>query len=133
MVKIRWNEQFSLGIPQFDERNKELIELLNKMIEYTNEAIDSNVISQLIEQTISYALIQFEEEEEYLQTMACPDISMQKHQHDSFKKRMYQFRLDAIEKKDNFSQEICEFLIDWLAFHVLYRDKQSLSSLEVSV
>ena len=91
MEKIIWNERFSVGVRKIDEQHKELIKMINKLIETKDTKVDSETISDILTKMTKYADYHFQTEEQYMIEYDYPDYSSHKEQHIEFKKKTVAF------------------------------------------
>jgi len=122
MEKIIWNESFSVGVRRIDEQHKELIKMLNKLIEKKDTKVDSETISDILGKMTKYANYHFETEEQYMIEYDYPDYSSHKEQHNEFRKKTVAFCVDTMAYKKTIPTEILSYLKNWLVNHILKSD-----------
>lgn len=124
MEKIIWNDSFSVGIRKIDEQHKELVKMVNKLIEMKDVKVDSETISDILTEMTKYAEYHFQTEEQYMIDYDYPDYSPHKEQHKEFKKKTVAFCLDTVSHKETIPSEILSYLKNWLTNHILKSDMQ---------
>ena len=122
MEKIIWNERFSVGVRKIDEQHKELIKMINRLIETKDTKVDSETISDILTEMTKYADYHFRAEEQYMIEYDYPDYSPHKEQHIEFKKKAVAFCMDTMAYKETIPTEILSFLKNWLINHILKSD-----------
>ncbi len=122
MEKIIWNEIFSVGVRKIDEQHKELIKMINKLIETKDTNVDSEMISDILTKMTKYADYHFQAEEQYMIEYDYPDYSTHKEQHIEFKKKTVAFCMDVMAYKETIPTEILSYLKSWLTNHILNSD-----------
>jgi len=129
MEKIIWDEELSVGVRKLDEQHKELIRMINKLIEAKNTKVDSETISDTLTKMTKYTDYHFQTEEQYLIDYDYPEYSSQKKQHSEFKKKAVAFCMDTMAYKETIPAEILSYLKDWLTHHILKSDMKYKSFL----
>jgi hemerythrin len=122
MEKIVWDDSFSVGVEEMDEQHKQIIKMVNRMIELKEDKVDSEIVSDTLTKMTEYAGKHFEKEEKYMLEYNYPYYSEQKEQHKEFKKRTATFCMDAMAYKTNVPIEILTYLKDWWINHILKID-----------
>ncbi len=122
MEKIIWNESFSVGIREIDAQHKELIRMINELIEMKDAKVDSETISDILTKMTQYAVYHFKTEEQYMRDYDYPEYSLHKEKHTEFKKRTVAFCMDTMAYKETIPTEILSYLKNWLINHILKSD-----------
>lgn len=119
MDKVQWREGFSTGVEFLDKASRNLLDLINEMIEIQNsDEKDSQLLSSLLSQIQDFALMHFVLEERFLMKLHQNDFSDHKAQHTLFKKKLAFFCFELSDKPQEASlDEFCEFLADWFEQH----------------
>ena len=78
MEKIIWDEGFSVGVPEMDRQHRQIIYLINSLIEKQYIAVDSEIISDTLARMLEYANEHFRREEQYMLESGYPDFSKQR-------------------------------------------------------
>ena len=125
MDKIEWCVQFNSGISELDAENRNLLDMINSLIEIQNaEEKDLQSLSFLLSQIQDYALRHFSHEESYMMQAHQEDFSDHKKQHIFFKKNLATFCFDMFTNQDETSLDsFCEYLAKWFVFHTANFDK----------
>ena len=66
MEKIIWGENFSVGVRVLDAQHKQIVMLVNTLIEMSDTKVDSEIISDTLTKMTKYAIDHFEREEQYM-------------------------------------------------------------------
>ena len=66
MEKIMWDETFSVGVRDLDAQHKQIIILVNTLIEMSDAKVDSEIISDTLTKMTQYAIDHFKKEEQYM-------------------------------------------------------------------
>ncbi|MGQ3685760.1 MAG: bacteriohemerythrin [Candidatus Loosdrechtia sp.] len=122
MEKILWDKSFSVGVRVLDEQHKQIVILINTLIEMSNVEVASEIISDTLTKMTRYALEHFKDEEHYMLEYGYPGFSLQKSQHQEFKKKTAGFCIDTMAYTETVPMEISEFLKSWWTNHILKED-----------
>ena len=119
MDKIEWCGQFNSGISDLDTENRNLLDMINSLVEIRNaEEKDLESLSSLLSQIQDYALRHFSREEGYIMQAHQEDFSDHKEQHTLFKKNLAFFCFNMINNEGElFLDDFLEFLVKWFVFH----------------
>jgi hemerythrin-like metal-binding protein len=119
MDKVEWREKFSTGIEFLDYINRNLLDLINNLIEIRNSnQKDTQLLSSLLSQIQDFALTHFDHEEKFLTKLHREDFSEHKMQHILFKKKLAFFCFEMSNNPQETSlDEFCDFLAMWFIHH----------------
>jgi len=121
-----WNENFETGIALIDKQHRVLVDLLNK---YAICLIDANAfeIDNAFNELTTYAALHFKDEEEIWSKFFIDDALLSSHKatHSEFLPAI----LGIIEKTSEKApqiviEQVVQYLIQWLAFHIIDTDKR---------
>ena len=122
-----WNEKFNTGHERVDEQHRTLARLLNRLARTLIDQ-DYSVVSSAFDELAKYAHLHFMEEESvWLQYFDEDDpwFSTHQHNHDSFLPKVKELQLTNSDKPlHEIVEKIMQFLIRWLAFHIVAEDKR---------
>jgi hemerythrin len=122
MEKIRWKDEYSVGVEKIDRQHRHLFEIINKLIDHSGSSGDSALVSETLTEMLNYAKEHFTTEEELMQEYGYPEIESHKEQHIYFFKTTAELSINALNKQSMVLREIVEFLKIWLTFHILKCD-----------
>ncbi|MGA2324255.1 MAG: bacteriohemerythrin [Sedimentisphaerales bacterium] len=122
MEKIRWKEEYSVGVEKIDRQHRHLFEIINKLIDRSAASSDSKLVSETLTEMLNYAKEHFTTEEELMQEYGYPEIEPHKEQHIYFFKTTAELSINALNNQSMVLREIVEFLKIWLTFHILKVD-----------
>ena len=117
MGKMIWDESFSVGVKELDEQHKKIIEIINKLIEIKDATVNSEIISNTLNELTKYSSKHFETEEKLMNEYNYPDYSLHKAQHNQFRKDIANFCIDAMYYKSTVPIELLTFLEEWWKNH----------------
>ncbi|WP_194439351.1 GGDEF domain-containing protein [Vibrio fluminensis] len=126
IVVFPWNANFETGIQSIDEQHKILFRLVNKL---ANTLVHENRIevAEVFDELAAYTVYHFEEEErvwaEYFQQDDWANLHVKTHQ--SFLPDINLIKQNAESTSwQETIESILQFLIRWLALHILDDDKK---------
>ena len=122
MEKIMWDESFSVGVRDLDAQHKQIVMLVNTLIEMSDTKVDSEIISDTLTKMTQYAIDHFKKEEQYMLEYGYPEYSAQRIQHQEFKKKTAGFSMETMLHKTTVPTEIFTYLKLWWTNHILQED-----------
>jgi hemerythrin len=122
MEKIRWKDEYSVGVEKIDRQHRHLFEIINKLIDRSGSSEDLKLVSETLTEMLNYAKEHFTTEEELMQEYGYPEIGSHKEQHIYFFKTTAELSINALNNQSMVLREIVEFLKLWLTLHILKCD-----------
>lgn len=124
-----WMNDYCVGIGQFDQEHKRLVELTNQLY---SGVIDGNVAvvtPQVIAGLEEYALNHMKHEEEVMASLNYPHRARHEAQHAWFGKCVRDFRQQCEDLRGSIgiidvARELSAFLKNWLAGHMRGEDQE---------
>ena len=124
---VEWSSAFSVGIKLIDDQHKELLRLVNDMLNHVtgNEEEERAYFKKVIEKAVQYVKVHFTTEEKIMIHTNFPGYAEHKKAHDSFV-------LTVVEKVREFETgknkkftflEFTQFLKEWVLTHIAIMDK----------
>lgn len=129
-----WNEKFNTGHEQIDEQHRMLASLVNRLARTMIDK-DFSVVSSAFDELAKYAHLHFMDEEsvwlEYFDEND-PWFSTHQHNHDSFWPKVNELQLaNSGKPAHEVVESIMQYLIRWLAFHIVGEDKRMASAIQL--
>ncbi|MGA7723558.1 MAG: bacteriohemerythrin [Ignavibacteriaceae bacterium] len=124
MALFNWSDEYSVGIREIDDQHKKLFDLINQLHSAMKEAKGKSILGKVIKDLISYTEFHFSTEEILLQNCKYPEFQKHKLKHDNFTKKVKEFEQKYLNGGLLLSQEIIQFLRDWLVNHIKESDKE---------
>jgi hemerythrin-like metal-binding protein len=129
-----WSEKFNTGHEKIDEQHRTLARLVNSLARTLIDQ-DYSVVSSTFDELSKYAHLHFMDEENvWLQYFDEDDpwFSSHQHSHESFWPKVYEIRLANPDKPlHEIVENITQYLIRWLAFHIVGEDKRMASAIQL--
>jgi hemerythrin len=122
LKKIDWGERFSVGVALLDDQHKELIRMINSMIDNRDAGPDSEPIADVLQTMTQYAAYHFGTEERLMKEYNYPQSSSHQTEHTEFKAKTARFCIDAIAHKNALAGDVLTYLSAWLTNHILKSD-----------
>jgi len=125
MAFMTWNDEFSVGVVQFDEEYKKLVDMINELYGSICAGSTRETLDRFADALIEHTVEHFAHEERYLDDVQYPRAAQHRSMHEHIKKRVLEFRSD-IDSKDStvLAFEMLQFLRETLAHHINGEDKK---------
>jgi len=133
---FQWDSEFETGHEKIDEQHYGLIMTINELMQLTvqSEAIEDHSIESLQKKLTDYTLTHFQTEHRLMEAFAVDPQHKQNHRdlHRDFVEKVKGFFKNPRELKNkNKLSEVNEFLIRWLAYHILSMDKKLVRQIDL--
>jgi len=122
MAYLEWSNEYALGIEEFDNQHKQLVDILNRTYDHYRAGTPVGKLNQIIDELVDYATYHFATEEYWMQEKGYPALDEHTRQHDDFSCRIVGFELELAAGKDGLIGPLLTFLKEWLAEHMLQSD-----------
>jgi hemerythrin-like metal-binding protein len=122
LKKIEWGEQFSVGVAILDDQHKQLIGMINCLIDNQEARVDSEPVADVLQTMTQYAAYHFKTEERLMEKFDYPQYASHQTAHTEFKAKTARFCMDAIAHKNALAGEVLTYLSAWLTHHILESD-----------
>lgn len=132
---FNWNEDFMTGNEMIDKEHYMLVEFINELLQASLnfENVNLDNISSLKDKLADYVNVHFTHEESLMKSKSIDTQFVEEHivLHKEFIKKVDYFFSDV----NNYNDEqklgnVAEYLIRWLAYHILNTDKSLVRQLE---
>ncbi len=124
MPFIKWRDSYSVGVEQFDNEHRKLVELINRMFVIVRDKDDIMAISDAVGRLIDYTQFHFKSEEAALQQAGFPNLGAHKKQHAELERQVLAFHERILSEDNAMRVEFYSFLREWLIKHILEEDKK---------
>jgi len=133
---FQWGSNYLTGILSVDEQHKELVNLLNKMGDILSQNSDTGVSSEInatFDALAAYAQYHFSEEEKLMTQAGISNQHVDKHilSHQGFLSEVTALRTKAKDNNPAALENLLDFLIHWLAYHILGTDMNMAKQIEL--
>ena len=124
MPLIKWRDSYSVGIEQFDNEHRKLVELINRMFVIVRDKDDISAVSDAVARLIDYTEFHFSSEETAMKEADFPGFKKHKQKHDHLTQEISVFQQKILSEESDVGPEFYRFLRDWLLDHIMEEDKQ---------
>ena len=121
---IQWNNEYSVGVLELDKHHQRILGIINSLNKSIEENHSKEIIEQVLDKLIDYAVYHFGAEEKYFEKYNYPQTFTHKMEHQKFIKKVHAFEKEFKEGKLILSVEIMNFLRDWIVNHIHGTDKK---------
>ena len=133
MNYFKWDNNFETGIQSVDEQHKSLVSLINEYGYTLDKEESTEKIKIIITKLHKYTEYHFKEEEKIMVDNNLPREYLLKHHNEH--KEFIKIMSSLVEITSSFDQEklysLLDFLVDWLASHILCCDKEMAKRIEL--
>ena len=124
MEHVVWDENFSVGVREFDEEHRRLLDLLFMLQDTIQGNKDKDSLQLVLQGLIDYAVQHCTHEEHVLRAHGYPDLETHRAEHSHLLHMLSEFREDLREDDSNLAERVHEFLRRWLRSHVRNTDRR---------
>lgn len=133
MQSFIWGEQFVTGFDVVDEQHKNLVKLVNKLgSQVSKNAFSKKELLRTLQELTDYTQVHFSSEEKLMREYGVDQRHIKKHiqEHVYFVEEVSRFidRIDLEQAEE--TNMLLEYLIHWLAFHILGTDQNMARQME---
>ena len=125
MHSILWEDTYRTRVPLLDAQNKHLMEMLNVLFSLQQEQPDSNLLTQKLWDTLNHLIHHFKQEELLYEQYVPEELEEHRYQHVLFQDNLKSYCFAVVEGENENSHALCEYIREWVVFHILHMDKNS--------
>ena len=118
-----WSDKYSVGVQSIDNQHKEILEILNSLLQALKEGKANDVVNQIIHDLEQYAYMHFQKEEFFFQRFNYSGAAEHINEHHQFREKIMTVKRDLISGKISFTVDLMFFLKDWVEHHIFVLDK----------
>lgn len=123
MPVIQWNPAFSVNISNIDNQHKKIVELINNLHDQMKEGKGKESISTILNDLTVYTAHHFKTEEDLFHQFNYPDSEAHILEHKNLVQQVMQFKSDFANGRTVLTNDVMNFLKDWLSRHIAGSDK----------
>jgi hemerythrin-like metal-binding protein len=124
MEPVQWNSELELGIKEIDEQHRRLVDILNEVIHRKTSGSAGRKLEQIIEDLVDYTDYHFKAEEQIMERFGYGGLAEHRRMHDGFSDRLRVLYLNTASGDGERTDEILDFLKEWLLHHIMKVDRQ---------
>jgi hemerythrin-like metal-binding protein len=113
-----------VGVKELDSHHKKLIHMINELYEAMNAGKASKLMIDLLENLLRYTEYHFSVEEKFMEECEYAGLESHREIHTIFVNKISAFKKDFIAGNALISQDVMEFLKEWLSDHICRTDKE---------
>ncbi|MDH4128104.1 MAG: bacteriohemerythrin [Spirochaetota bacterium] len=117
-----WDNSFSVNIKEIDRQHRVLIDLINDLHSSMTRGKGNLVLRDILESLEQYTIKHFSYEENLMKENKYSGYDDQSIQHHKFEEKIAKTKEDFASGKLAISNEVLEFLKDWLSKHIKVTD-----------
>ncbi|MFN3247583.1 MAG: bacteriohemerythrin, partial [Leptonema sp. (in: bacteria)] len=88
MAFMEWTEEMDVGISEFNNHHKKLIELINRLFNAMSENKTKELLEQIFLELIDYTKYHFSAEEKLMIQLNYPEYTRHKQEHETLTKQV---------------------------------------------
>ncbi|HDI3158895.1 TPA: GGDEF domain-containing protein [Vibrio cholerae] len=126
MQSFKWDQYFETGLGEVDEQHQSLVNLINRYSELLSENhVSLQEIRTALFELSRYAEYHFKEEEQLMREVGISALHLEEHiqVHRTFMSEVFSMQAFIHDVDDRSAVQLLEFLIHWLAYHILGIDQ----------
>lgn len=127
MESFRWDSCFVTGLVTVDDQHRRLVDVINAFGELLIQPQGPTAlqIEEVLNELADYAHYHFTEEEALMERsrLSASHIDQHRAEHESFLRDVVRMRADLSGQDREAAMRLLEFLINWLAYHILGVDQ----------
>ena len=124
MALIAWSDTYSVQVRQFDDQHKKLIEMVNDLHDSMKVGKGKEALGKILKSLIQYTAMHFSSEERLMKQHNYPDYEQHKKEHNQLVMKVQDVQKKYLEGSTILSQEVMNFLKEWLRNHIQGEDKK---------
>ena len=134
MAIFIWDDSYKTGVESIDTQHQKLVELINKIDESLHIGGDTQRVIGLLDELVEYTKYHFQEEEKFMQAHELESSAYNAHLlvHQQFIEQVKGAQGMCHDNPDKVTDELLDFLVQWLINHILLTDKQMVAKLTAS-
>jgi hemerythrin len=121
--EMQWKAKYEIGIELIDQQHRQLVETLTRL-ETATVAAQYREMGYALKFLVDYTNFHFSEEETFMQKIGYPAYDSHKALHKELIQKLMAILLKLKKGGTLEHQELIDFLMDWLANHILEADKK---------
>ncbi|MBI9079468.1 MAG: hemerythrin family protein [Pseudodesulfovibrio sp.] len=124
MAKIKWNEELNVGVEQVDNQHKELIRIINGLINAVDLGRDKKTLENVLQKLREYTVFHFNSEEALMEEVRYNKRGEHINEHARLKRSIKDFQRNLYKHETLTSDMVLEFMKEWLLHHILSFDRE---------
>jgi two-component system, NtrC family, sensor kinase len=129
MTIFIWSDKFNVGVEKVDRQHKKLVDIINQLNECLTIGGNSRDLIGILNDLIEYSQYHFDSEENFMQQIHYDADKFEAHkiEHRKFLQEMKSVQTECRHDSEQVTDELLDFLVNWLANHILVDDMEFAS------
>lgn len=119
---IVWEDSYSVGVTKLDNQHRKIIGLINEIYDYLQGRTALLDQDRILDDLLTYTRNHFADEEDLLRIAKYPEYLEHKKHHDWMMQRTRAIRSEYLDKREDLSWELMDFLKKWWLSHIQSTD-----------
>lgn len=124
MALLQWDERLCIGVPHIDAQHQQIFAMFNELHDAMTAGHADGQLGELLANLSAYTQSHFRDEETYMEQVRCPNLNDHRTEHERLTTRVQDFRAKFTRGEASLTQEVMDFLIDWLLDHIQGHDQR---------
>jgi hemerythrin-like metal-binding protein len=119
-----WKPEYVFGIKEIDDQHQYFVSILDRLYDGILHGAPREELGKTLETLIAYAVNHFDTEEKYFTEFNYDGAAEHIAKHQELKSKVLDFQQKFSENKVDISEDLIDFLEDWLVEHLLNLDRK---------
>lgn len=115
---LKWDEKYAVGIAEFDEQHKKIMEMLNQLLDAVKHEGTIEKSGDIVNKLIAYASEHFGTEEAAMKEHDYPYLKKHHDEHNVIKSKLSDLHKKCVEGDTLHTMEILKFITHWMDNHL---------------
>lgn len=115
---LKWDDNYAVGIPLFDEQHKKIMEMLNQLLDAVKHDGKTEKCRDIVNELITYSSLHFTAEEDALKKHGYPHLKKHYKEHNEIKMKISEIHKKCVEGDFLRIVEILKFITLWMDKHL---------------
>lgn len=124
MDRFAWDDTLATGHTRMDTEHKELADLFNRLRDAVAGGKDLPACAGILDDVIAHARVHFELEQQWMVQYRYPKTEQHEAEHAMLLRQALDYRKRFDLDADTSRSTLMQFAEVWLAFHILFSDKE---------
>ncbi len=122
MKKILWDESFSVGVEVLDQQHKQVVEIINRLIDEPAEGFGPDEVARVLDDLTKFVHYHFQTEERLLAERGYEDLQTQQAEHREFRNELAGLCMGSMKDHTVIPINALLYLKEWWVDHILVKD-----------
>ncbi|GEM_PF-664291 len=123
-VLFKWDDSFSVGIPEIDRQHRILVDMINDLSKQAADERSLYLMKRILQGLVDYTVSHFSYEEGMLARQGYEKLDAHKEKHKRLIAQVVDFQSRLDNNEEHIMVDLLDFLNEWLAKHIKGADKR---------